>query len=254
MENSEAILDPKLIARMSPRELGLFLRRMRKNQRKRQLDIAVLAGTDPAYISRLESGKKDIRRDPKRAEKILKAYGLPEEVVRKVVQSYQNQGRAELPRFTHLLTEHEFLPEEAIPLKAYHIPMVEAGAGLPTWDDVRETVLLFLPSMMKKDPQTLFAVRIIGDSMEPLLYEGDIAIVWTEDPPESGKIVAIGIPSNGIVVKRLYFDFKGTPIMNSINPKYSDEPLPEGAKIWGTVVGIVRELKSGRPGKHLLRP
>ncbi len=40
--------------------------------------------------------------------------------------------------------------------------------------------------------------------------------------------------------------------MNSINPRYPDEPLPEGAKIWGVVVGVVREFRNGRPGKHLL--
>ncbi|RTH03669.1 hypothetical protein CSW47_08210 [Thermus scotoductus] len=242
-------LDPKLLAEMSPMEFGKFLRDIREKRGLRQHEVAARARVHPSYISHLEAGNKDLRKArPQMAIPILRAYGLSEELIMEVIKHWSEPFKEMAKRLevTNVLAENE------VRLTPLHLPVVEAGAGSPAWDDARETLTLYLPELRGKENR-VFGVRIVGDSMEPLLYEGDIAIVWTEGAYGPGTIVAIGIPGNGIAVKQLYYGPKGEAIMHSLNPRYADEPVPEGSKIWGPVIQVVRSLPNGKPGRHLLR-
>ncbi|MDW8482275.1 MAG: S24 family peptidase [Meiothermus sp.] len=147
----------------------------------------------------------------------------------------------------------EIPEEELIHLRPLALAIKEAGAGSPAFDDASEHMVLFLPDLKGKENQ-VGGIRIVGDSMEPLLYEGDIAVVWFRGNYGPGTIVAIGIPNDGIVVKQLYYDKRGFPLMHSLNPKYPDEPLPEGAKVWGPVTQIIRPMPSGVAKKRLVKP
>ncbi|RTG97133.1 hypothetical protein CSW21_03595 [Thermus scotoductus] len=239
-------LDPKLVASMSPAELGNFLRGLRIKKGLRQHEVAARAHVHPAYLSRLESGMRVLRstrRDT--ATAILKAYGLDEEFI---LEIYKLWGSLDGGQLREAGSSFEATSKPFLPL---HLPVVEAGAGSPAWDDARETLLFYLPELRGKEGR-VFGVRIVGDSMEPLLYEGDIAVVWTEGSYGPGVIVAIGIPGNGIVVKQLYYGSQGEMLMHSLNPKYRDEVPPEGSKVWGPVIQIIRALPGGRPGWHLL--
>jgi phage repressor protein C with HTH and peptisase S24 domain len=55
-------------------------------------------------------------------------------------------------------------------------------------------VTLYLPEMRGKGPGDLFAVKVVGNSMEPLFYEGDLAVVHTQGRVGIGAVVAVGIP------------------------------------------------------------
>ncbi|WP_135256454.1 S24 family peptidase [Thermus caldilimi] len=239
-------LDPKSLSQMKPKEFGSFLREVRQRKGLRQHQVAARAGLHPAYISKVELGERDIRRmKATTASAILRAYGLSEDIIDALLRFWRKPQS--LPEPPEPVSEKE----EGEPLYPVTLPIVDAGAGSPSWDDAREFVTLFLPELKGKRNQ-IFGIRIVGDSMEPLLYEGDVAVVWTEGGYDPGAIVAIGIPGNGIVVKQLYYAQKGEPLMHSLNPRYPDEPLPEGAKIWGPVIQIIRSLPNGKPKKKLL--
>ncbi|PTX92783.1 hypothetical protein DB346_22965 [Verrucomicrobia bacterium LW23] len=77
-----------------------------------------------------------------------------------------------------------------------------AQAGLaPTADALPETAEV-VPTDMKDE--SAFAVRLLGDSMEPRLYEGDIAIVTPGVPPANGDIVLGNLKGEGLLCKILH--------------------------------------------------
>jgi repressor LexA len=249
------LVSPTFLAQLSPEEFGRFLRYLRLKQGKRIRDIARVAGLDPGYLSYLETGKRDFKRvRVPNLYRLLAAYGLPENYVHALLEAWSRE-LIRPPQPAPPPPKEEPIPEEAVPLNPYRLPIVEGGAGSPAWDDTQDFEYVLLPNMRGKEP--LFGVRITGDSMEPLLYDGDLAIVWAGGPIHDKAIVAIGIPSNGIVVKHLYknpLNPHEPPLMVSANfRKYPPEPLPEGAKVWGPVVAVVRSLYQGLIKRETLR-
>jgi len=65
----------------------------------------------------------------------------------------------------------------------------------------------------------LFTVRVRSDSMEPTFSEGDIVLFVRASEPESGKIVAVHVPDDGLIIKR-FQRVRDTWITTSDNPAY----------------------------------
>ncbi len=102
-------------------------------------------------------------------------------------------------------------------------------------------------SIIARDPQA-FALRIVGDSMQPLLMEGDIVVVSPGAGLIEACIVAAYVEPDGDVVKR-YFPCRAADCearLRSANPAYADILLggSEGrsGRIWGRVLLCQREL------------
>ena len=72
----------------------------------------------------------------------------------------------------------------------------------------------FIP-YFDKNPEGVFGVKIVGDSMRPILMNGDIIIVRCE-LPKTGFICLANHRKDGIVCKRWYWR-KGVIRMDSIN-------------------------------------
>jgi len=241
-------IDWRLVARYSAKEFGRFLRSLRERAKLTQADIGYRAGVDQTYVSMIETGKRDIRHvSAERMLRLLQAYGLKKEEIDYLLKLWSSPTKEE--REERPLSETEVL-HALSEVRPYRLPVVEGGAGSPSFEDTREFMLFWLPPMKGKKENALFAVKITGNSMEPLLYEGDYAIVDIETPPMPGAIVAVGIPGDGIVVKK--FAQRGKELyLESINPTYEDLPLPEDAKIWGPVISVVRNFHQGFPSKRL---
>ena len=108
-----------------------------------------------------------------------------------------------------------------------------AGAGEP------DTGLPFEDYTVPEDSKAEFAVRITGDSMEPELHNGDIALC-VKRPPEVGEIVVVMV--NGfLLVKQFITDGKNL-YLRSINRKRRDCDLDVWAsgndtvRLYGTVI------------------
>ena len=67
--------------------------------------------------------------------------------------------------------------------------------------------------------------RIRGDSMEPTLSDGDIAVCWKTDRPDVGTVVCLDHPDFGTIVKRL----------GEAGSLHSDHPSGQSAAILGDV-------------------
>ncbi|MHC4984020.1 MAG: XRE family transcriptional regulator [Planctomycetota bacterium] len=79
------------------------------------------------------------------------------------------------------------------------------------------------------DPEA-FAARVVGDSMEPEYYEGDIVIFAPNTPAESGNDCFVRFESDrGTTFKRVYQDDAQTLRLQPLNSKYPAETYPRVA-------------------------
>ena len=53
------------------------------------------------------------------------------------------------------------------------------------------------------DPENYFALKVVGDSMQPILYDDDIVIVHSQNDIESGQVGIILINGEEATVKRI---------------------------------------------------
>ena len=212
-------------------EVGLSIRMRRKELGLSQDDLAAQLSLSQQAVAKVEKGAIDISRWPwQRLEALRRALKWsPEEFTEKT--------GIELPG----VSADQVLRDHALGVKSHIIPIVDAGAGLPSWTDTGEHIEVLLPEISGFDRNDLFAVRVKGDSMEPTLSEGDVVIFVKDGEPESGKIVAVHVPDDGLIVKRLQ-KVNGTWLLASDNPAHPPRPLREGERIFGVARAVVRRV------------
>ena len=83
-----------------------------------------------------------------------------------------------------------------------------------------------------------FAVPIVGDSMEPVIRNGQFVFVKEQPDVEDGEIAIVELDGDGVTCKEIYKDYKNkTIILHSINKLYEDRIVsPEQIRIIGKVV------------------
>ncbi len=119
-----------------------------------------------------------------------------------------------------------------------------AGAGAFAADEAAIGIFRFSTRWLRGqgfDPAMLSAIAVAGDSMEPLLRDGDeILVDRTPRPLRDGiHVIRVG---DALMVKRLQSGLPGLLVLESENPAYrSIELPPEDVTVIGRVV-----WKSGR--------
>jgi repressor LexA len=131
------------------------------------------------------------------------------------------------------------------PTGATVVPLVgQIAAGAPTLaeEDIEE--YLAVPASFAGD-EDHFALRVIGDSMvDAGIHDGDVVVVRRQDVAEDGSIVAALIPGpaeDDATVKRLRRK-GGRVILEPENPALDPFDLPEGGRMLGQVVAVLRRL------------
>ena len=106
--------------------------------------------------------------------------------------------------------------------------MASAGTGQILFDmpPTKRIEIPDIPEYRKAD----YAIRVNGDSMEPVYHDGDMLLVEMSDEIRVGEIGIFSL--NGeCYVKKL-----GKGELISLNPKYDNIPLNERAKCMGRVI------------------
>lgn len=87
------------------------------------------------------------------------------------------------------------------------------------------------------DIENCYALQIVGDSMQPILYEDDIIIVHKQDDVESGQIAIVLIDSEEATVKQI-IKHDNFIELKAFNPYYPPKKLTEkdNFKIIGKVI------------------
>lgn len=114
---------------------------------------------------------------------------------------------------------------------------VPAGPAVGSYPDAQGHV----PAVVGKgDIDSLFALRIKGDSMEPTLMDGDTVVVRWQEEARHGDIVVVRFEEDESTVKRFKLRPSGALLVPD-NIKYAPFPLAEG-RISGKVLSLIRRL------------
>ena len=87
-----------------------------------------------------------------------------------------------------------------------------------------------------------FAIKISGDSMEPRINNGSIALIKQADILDDGHIGAFYY--DGAVFCKIFRKTKTEAFLESVNKKYSPIHLAENAsfKIYGEVIAVLNSV------------
>jgi repressor LexA len=128
---------------------------------------------------------------------------------------------------------------------AVNVPLVgRIAAGAPVLADEHIEEYLAVPESFATDEEH-FALRVAGDSMVGAgILDGDMVVIRRQDVAEDGSIVAALLPGPGedeATVKRL--KRRGSRItLVPENPAIQAFELPEGGRIIGQVVAVLRRV------------
>lgn len=105
----------------------------------------------------------------------------------------------------------------------------------------QESISVNIPTRIKA-----VAIEIVGDSMEPRYYAGQLAIVIDDQRPVNGDLVVANIKKMGPVFKK--FHCNGDPLntimtLTSFNPLYEPIKLHEKDFYWIVPVVEVRDVR-----------
>lgn len=111
---------------------------------------------------------------------------------------------------------------------------VAAGAGRELWDEPCDRWIA-LPEHIPSGRHV--ALRVSGNSMEPLLHSGDTILVRLGDELVPDAVVVACVPDGGYVVKRVGGIAGSRVELASLNPDYPAVVIPhDPSLVLGTVV------------------
>ncbi len=255
--------------------LGQIIRKKREQLNLTLDEVSNRIGFSKPYLSTIETGK--VKNPPgdellTRLEKILEfepglllhiahIEGLPADVRqeyesaeaesqkwRQVIKNLINK-KAKASRLSKLLAESDLnIEQDRLPLAAGRlVPVInKVSAGYPSdFNDLDYPVgiaddYIRCPDM--HDPNA-FAVRVVGDSMEPKFCEGDIVIFSPAAEVHNGDdcFVRFAMPHE-TTFKRVFFESENKIRLQPRNEKYSPT-IVDGKRINGLYRAVVKHEK-----------
>jgi repressor LexA len=233
---------------MLDRKLGFVLRLLRINAELSQRDVASASGVSQPTVSRWENG--DSVPDKTQCRLLCRLLDIEGQLARlfrlRQAGDETTLGRR-LSEAAAVLLER--IAPAAAAQKREDIPyFADVAAGVGEAQEQRSAPRSYIEvprHVVEQDPEC-YALRVVGDSMEPLLTEGDIIVVSPNAPLPDGCLVAAYVEPQGDVVKTYHRTADDGIRLSSLNPEYPEIILdakdgPAG-RIWGRVVLQQREL------------
>ncbi len=91
-------------------------------------------------------------------------------------------------------------------------------------------------------PQEYIFLKVTGDSMEPRIFEGDLALIHLQPDVESGELAAVLLPGDEGTLKRVLKQDQ-TLILQAFNPNYPPRVLSGRALEEVRIIGKVTETR-----------
>lgn len=125
------------------------------------------------------------------------------------------------------VTDDEDEAPEAVAIKLGPMPLRAGITGFETENLFDDGNRHHIPRQWMEEnglvPQTLLAVKIKGNSMAPLMYEGDIAVIDLSNKTRvSGGVFALNYEGEG-VIKRLRYERREWYLVSE-NPEFRPQP------------------------------
>jgi repressor LexA len=190
------------------------------------------------HIAHLERLPSDIRQEYESAEAENQKW-------RKIAKNLINE-KADANRLGELLAKSDLnIEQEKLPLAAGRlVPVInKVSAGYPTdFDDLDYPVGIaddYIRCPDLHDPNT-FAVRVVGDSMEPKFHEGDIVIFSPAAEVHNGDDCFVRFASpHETTFKRIFFEPDNKIRLQPRNEKYSPT-IVDGNRINGLYRAVIK--------------
>lgn len=120
---------------------------------------------------------------------------------------------------------------------------VAAGAGRELWD---APVSEWVPLPEEIPGGQHLALRIVGDSMEPIMHTGDVVLVRLGDQPKVNTVVIVRHPEDGYVCKKVRRLRRDRIELESLKPGRPSFTIPRDPELMvGTVLLVWCEHETG---------
>lgn len=194
------------------------LKLLREERGLFQKDIATLLNVSIPAVNQYESGKRDMSTET--VVKLAEYFGVSTDYL---------LGKSD--------NRNSDVPISKIPI----LGTVKAG-----YDWLAEENIVDYITLKENIPNVgeYYALRITGDSMLPLLAEGDLVIVHDQDDVESGQTAVVLINGEEATVKKVIKTKDGIEL-HAMNPYYPAKKFTfeDMQKIPVKIIGRVREAK-----------
>ena len=126
---------------------------------------------------------------------------------------------------------------------------VSAAAGYGANNDdesfeIIEVTAKFLSKILRVTPQEYDVISVLGDSMEPLVKNGDMVLVKPTSEASNGEIVIANLGGDLYVKKLLRDPIKRNVRLTSMNNFYEDIVIEEDELEQLNIVGVVKKVMS----------
>lgn len=123
------------------------------------------------------------------------------------------------PEYLYGQVSHPFVSTEIVDTSSIRIPVVgDVAAGYPHF--ANEEILDYEEVDHRYIEQgKLYGLRIAGDSMEPEIKKGSIAIVRYQNDADNGDVIIVKVNGENATCKRLQKHDDGIALLSN-NPKY----------------------------------
>jgi phage repressor protein C with HTH and peptisase S24 domain len=139
---------------------------------------------------------------------------------------------------------------DTIPIRRVTLKLRAGVTGFETESDLEDGGVLHLPRSIIEAhnliPHQLLAIRVRGQSMEPMMFEDDVVVVYTADKkPISREIYAVNF--NGEALVKQLINRNNEWFLHSVNPDFGPLNVRSGqCSIVGRVVYQPGRLLTGR--------
>lgn len=216
------------------KEFGQAIKEFRGKKKFTQEQLGELIGVDKGNISRYESGQQfpDFDRlitladslDIKISELFVRAEGL-------------NMGNVFERNTNEIVLNHDNVIDAPEVSRVPIISWVQAGQWQETFENSNLEELEYIETTYKAKQYT-FALRVVGDSMEPKFPEGCIIIVEPSQDPANKSYVIVRQDGNKATFKQ-YIEDGDEKYLKPLNEKYPLMPL----KMDAAFCGVVKKLE-----------
>lgn len=219
---------------LTNKELGEFLERIRKQKELTLRQVDYMSDVSFSHLSMIEKGNRKAL--PLTLKELARVYNID------YIDLLEKAGYIDLAEKEKI--ENHKIKDNLNIVSISKIPIlgtVKAGYDWLAEENIIDylTIKEHLPNV-----EEYYALRITGDSMLPLLSEGDLVIVHDQDDVESGQTAVVLINGEEATVKKVVKTAEGIEL-HSMNPYYPVKKFTfeDMKNIPVKIIGRVKEAK-----------
>lgn len=178
------------------------LKQARKNKKFSQAELSRLLGVTQQAVGKWETGRSTP--DPGTVARIAEILGTTADALLGLQQ----------PEYTQPVGDHfASYSESPIPV----VGTVRAGYGALAFEEDYGTEYACV-----KDPSSYFYLVVKGDSMEPRISDGDLALVHRQSTLENGELGVMVYGTDGEGTLKRYLRRGNAVVLQPFNPNYEE--------------------------------